>query len=353
MGYCELLMEKIAREDPNRAKVQRILEAGERAAGLTRQLLAFSRQQVLQPEMMDMNVVVAEAAKLLHRLLGADIELAVNPGADLGPVLADSGQIIQVILNLAVNARDAMPKGGRLTIETANVAAGAALGLAQANAPYPDAPYVVLTVRDTGEGMDAQTQAHIFEPFFTTKQVGKGTGLGLATVYGIVKQSGGFISVESALGKGTTFSVHLPRITSVAAATAPAEKPDTLPSGTETILLVEDEEALRKLTRESLENAGYKVVEAQDCNDAIRLMEKDPKSIDLLLTDVVMPHMSGPELAARLKAIVPGLLTIYASGYPGSELDESHLRETGDAYLQKPYSRHDLLLTLRQVLNNN
>jgi two-component system cell cycle sensor histidine kinase/response regulator CckA len=351
LGYCELLMEKLAREDPNRTKVERILEAGGRAAGLTRQLLAFSRQQVLQPEILDMNAVVAEAVKLLHRLLGADIELVVKPGTNLGAVMADSVQIIQVILNLAVNARDAMPKGGTLTIETANVVVGAGHVLAQAHAHNLGSPHVVLTVRDTGEGMDAQTQTHIFEPFFTTKKVGKGTGLGLATVYGIVKQSGGFIYAESAPGKGTTFSVHLPHTASIAGAAASAEKPDLCPVGTEIILLVEDEEVLRKLTRESLEDAGYTVVEAQDCKDALRLLEKDKARIDLLLTDVVMPVMSGPELAAQLKGIVPGLLTIYVSGYPGSELEESHLRETGDAFLQKPYTRSDLLLTIRQVLD--
>ncbi|HJX83793.1 MAG TPA: PAS domain S-box protein, partial [Candidatus Angelobacter sp.] len=336
LGYCELLMEKLAPDDPNRARVERILQAGERAAGLTGQLLAFSRRQVLQPEILDMNVVVAEAEKLLHLLLGVEIELVVNRSANPGQVMADSGQIIQVILNLAVNARDAMPNGGKLTIETANVDAGTDYAT-HTDSPHPDAPYVVLTVRDTGAGMDAQTQAHIFEPFFTTKQIGKGTGLGLATAYGIVKQSGGFISVKSALGKGTTFSVYLPRITSTAGAVASAKKPDTCPGGTETILLVEDEEALRKVTRESLEEAGYKVVEAQDGKDALRLMEKKTEHIDLLLTDVVMPNMSGPELASRLQAMVPGLPTIYTSGNSGNELDEKRLREAGDVFLQKPY----------------
>ena len=339
LGYCELLVERLAPEDPNRVKVERILEAGERAAGLTRQLLAFSRRQVLQPEVLDMNAVVAEAEKLLHLLLGADINLVVRPGANLGKVMADSGQIIQVILNLAANARDAMPKGGRLTIETANLAAGAAYAELQADVPHPDTAHVVLTVRDTGAGMDAQTQTHIFEPFFTTKQTGKGTGLGLATVYGIVKQSGGFISVNSTLGKGTTFSIYLPRITPTVGADASVEEPDACPGGTETILLVEDEDALRKLTRESLEDAGYKVVEARDGKDALRMMEKNLERIDLLVTDVIMPNMGGPELVARLQTMVPGLRTIYTSGNSGNKLDEHRLREAGDVFLQKPYPR--------------
>ncbi len=210
---------------------------------------------------------------------------------------------------------------------------------------------MVLTVRDTGAGMDVQTQAHIFEPFFTTKKVGKGTGLGLATVYGIVKQSGGFISVKSDLGEGTTFSVFLPRTAPTAGAVAPLEKPDAYPRGTETILLVEDEEALRKLTREFLEDAGYKVIEAQDGKDALRMMETKPERINLLVTDVVMPNMGGIELASRLQSIVPGLRTIYASGNSGDKLDEKHLREAGDVFLQKPYPRHDLLGAIRQVLN--
>jgi two-component system cell cycle sensor histidine kinase/response regulator CckA len=353
LGYCELLMEKLAPDDLNRVRVERILEAGGRAAGLTGQLLAFSRRQVLQTEILDMNVVVAEAEKLLHVLLGAEIELVVNRSANMGEVMADSGQIIQVILNLAVNARDAMPNGGKLIIETANVAAGeAGYAAAQADDPHPNAAYVVLTVRDTGTGMDAQTQAHIFEPFFTTKQIGKGTGLGLSTVYGIVKQSGGFISVKSAPGKGTTFNIYLPRITPGARPVASVAKPEAYPGGTETILLVEDEEALRNLTRASLEEAGYKVVEAQDGKDALRLMEKKTQHIDLLLTDVAMPNMSGPELAARLQTMMPGLPTIYTSGNSGNRLDEKRLREAGDVFLQKPYPRHELLLAIRQLMSN-
>ncbi len=351
LGYCELLMERLGTDDANRVKVERILEAGERAAGLTRQLLAFSRQQILQPEILNMNVLVAEAEKLLHRLIGEDIELVVRPGANICPVMADSGQIIQVILNLAVNARDAMPTGGKLSIETANVEVSPGDVPPDADTPQPGGPHVVLSVRDAGVGMDAETQAHIFEPFFTTKQIGKGTGLGLATVYGIVKQSGGFIRVESALGKGTTFSVYLPRIASALGAAGSADASDACSPGTETILLVEDEEALRRLTRESLEFAGYNVVEAQDGDDALRVVEKHPGRIHLLLTDVVMPNMSGPELTSRLQAMVPGLRTIYVSGYSGSKLVEHGLREAGDAFLQKPYPRHALLSAIRQALN--
>jgi len=348
LGNTQLLLRDLPPGDAKRGDVEEIRKASERAASLTRQLLAYSRRQMLQPEVLDLNVVVAEMDKMLRRLIGEHIALEAGLTPDLGRVRADPNQIEQVIVNLAVNARDAMPDGGKLTIETANVDLDEAF--AQAHLGSVPGSYAMLAVTDTGTGMDAAVRAHLFEPFFTTKEVGKGTGLGLATVYGIVKQSGGYISVYSEPGRGTSFKIYLPRIATPADEPAGPQKGGPAP-GSETVLVVEDEPAVLTLSRRALEAQGYVVLAASDPLAALRVVERHGGTIHLLLTDVVMPGLSGRELADRLTAQRPGIRVLYMSGYPGDAVVQHGTLPSGSAFLQKPFSPDGLARKVRDVLD--
>jgi len=348
LGNTQLLLRELPPGDSKRGDVEEIRKASERAASLTRQLLAYSRRQMLQPEVLDLNVVVAEMDKMLRRLIGEHIALVAVPTPDLGRVRADPNQIEQVIVNLAVNARDAMPDGGKLTIETANVDLDETF--AQAHLGSVPGSYAMLAVTDTGAGMDASVRAHLFEPFFTTKEVGKGTGLGLATVYGIVKQSGGYISVYSEPGRGTSFKIYLPRI-ETPAATPPGPQKGGAARGSETVLVVEDEPAVLTLSRRALEAQGYVVLAASDAAAALRVVERHGGTIHLLLTDVVMPGLSGRELADRLVAQRPGIRVLYMSGYPGDAVVQHGTLPSGSAFLQKPFSPDGLARKVRDVLD--
>jgi two-component system cell cycle sensor histidine kinase/response regulator CckA len=322
------------------------LALADRAATLTRQLLAFSRRQALAPIALDLNGLIQAQANMLTRLLGEDIELRFLPASDLGSVRADPGQIEQVIMNLAVNARDAMPEGGSLTIETANVDLGPQY--ARDHEEVAPGPYVLLAITDSGLGMDAATRAQLFEPFFTTKELGKGTGLGLSTVYGIVKQHGGHIWVYSEPGSGTTFKVYLPRV--AMDAEEPAPKSDFVVGGDETILLVEDSDAVRDVGRRHLESLGYKVLCAAGPREAEEVAQKHKGQIDLLLTDVVMPERGGRELYEAMAAHRTGLKVLYMSGYTDDAIVHRGVLEKGVAFLQKPFERDDLADKVRQAL---
>ena len=347
-GHTELLLNVLPPADHVTRKVEQIDRAADRAAALTRQLLAFSRMQVLQPRAMNLNSVVQEMANLIPRLIGEDIELVVRSSADLGTIRADASQMEQIIMNLAVNSRDAMPKGGRFTIETSNVELD---NLYRAAHPVVQpGKYVLLAVSDTGTGMDAETQAHIFEPFFTTKEQGKGTGLGLATVYGVVKQSGGFIWVYSELGRGTTFKIYLPRVDEAAASIPVVHIPSSLARGTETVLLAEDEQDVREVAREFLESAGYTVLEAAGGAEALEVSAAHAGPIDLLITDMVMPGISGQELARKMRALREGIRVIYMSGYSEHAAGEAAKCDAAAMVLTKPFSRAVLLRTVRDIL---
>jgi PAS domain S-box-containing protein len=350
LGNTQLLLRDLPPGDAMRGDVEEIRKASERAASLTRQLLAYSRRQMLQPEVLDLNVVVAEMDKMLRRLIGEHITLVTVLSPDLGAVRADPNQIEQVLVNLVVNARDAMANvgGGKLTIETANVDLDDAF--AQRHLGSVPGPYSMIAVSDTGCGMDATVRAHLFEPFFTTKEVGKGTGLGLATAYGIVKQSDGYIAVHSEPGRGSTFKIYLPRIaTPTGPAAAPAKGGPG--RGTETILVVEDEPAVLALSRRALEAQGYVVLAASEPAAALRLVELHGGTIHLLLTDVVMPGLSGRVLADRLTARRPGLRVLYMSGYPGDAVVQHGELPSGSAFLQKPFSPDALARKVRDVLD--
>jgi PAS domain S-box-containing protein len=349
IGLSELAFHQLRRDDPSRELLAEVLQAGERAAGLTRQLLAFSRKQVLQPQVLDVNVLLAELSKLLLRLLGEDIGLRLEADAALGPVKVDRGQFEQAVINLAVNARDAMPGGGRLTIETRNAELDEGY-LGQ----HPDARpgrYVLIAVSDTGHGMDAATRARIFEPFFTTKGPGRGTGLGLAMVYGFVKQSGGHIEVESEVGRGTTFQVYLPRTDEAAPSGRSSPDSATLPRGTETILLVEDQDAVRTFARHVLLTGGYTVLEARDGEEGLRVAQQRQGPIHLLVTDVVMPRMSGRKLAELLTRDRPELRVLFVSGYADEAVTCSGMPEGCGAFLQKPFNPARLARKVREVLD--
>jgi len=346
-GNSDLALERLKPTDAVRGNCEQIRRVADRAALLTRQLLAFSRRQMLQPKILDLNELITEMGGLLQRLLREDIEYKVQLGAPLGRVKADPGQLEQVLLNLIVNASDAMPKGGTLTIETENVCVDARH--AQSRPPLAPGDYVMLAVSDTGFGMDANIKARIFEPFFTTKEPGKGTGLGLATVYGVVKQSSGYIFVDSAPGVGARFEIYLPQV---------ADKVETVPAGgraakvrggRETVLLVEDEADVRTLTCEFLAAAGYQVLTAVDGEDGFDIGNKFAEAIDVLVTDVVMPRMRGPELAKRLKRLLPDLKVVYMSGYTEEFSEGQNLLE-GASFLQKPFSRDELLRQIRDTL---
>ena len=349
-GYSEFLLERLGAEPSLRGPAQEIAGAAERASSLTRQLLAFSRKQMLAPRMVNLNDIATENLKMLTRMIGEDVDLVLTPGKNLWPVRADGGQIEQVIMNLAVNARDAMPTGGKLTIETCNVTLGEEE--ARHQAPLRPGDYVMIQVSDTGVGMDADTQSHIFEPFFTTKGP-KGTGLGLSTVYGIIKQSLGYIWVESEVGRGTTFKIYLPRVASAGesaqiAANAQAQRVEP---GTETILLVEDEANLRYLARQYLEKQGYKVIEAADGAVAVQIAVAHESVIHLLLTDVIMPGMNGRELAQRITEIRPNVKVLYMSGYTENVIGHNGTLDAGIRLLQKPFNLRDLKAKVREVLD--
>ena len=350
-GHTELLRNALPPAEEYLRKIEQIERAADRASGLTRQLLAFSRLQMLQPKVMNLNDVVSDMGRLLPRLIGEDIELVIRTSADLGAVRADGSQMEQIIMNLVVNARDAMPDGGKLIIETSD---------AELDSVYNDkhpivrqGRYVVLCVSDTGTGMSPETQAHIFEPFFTTKAQGKGTGLGLATVYGVVKQSGGFIWVYSELGRGTIFKIYFPRVDQPVERLAPSSVSCEAPRGTETILLTKDERDVREVAREFLESGGYTVIEARDGLEALGIVEKHQGAIDLLITDMVMPGMTGQELAARLKEQRPKLRMLYMSGYSERAAAESLRADPGVRLLAKPFSRSALLRTVHELLKKN
>jgi hypothetical protein len=346
LGHSQILLGGMGPNDPRRGRVEQIISASERAAGLTRQLLAFSRRQVFETRVLDLNESIEAVIKMLGRLIGEDVVLTFQRGSPLSHVRADPTQIEQVLMNLAVNGRDAMPAGGRLVIETSNaemnddyvrVHPGSAAGR-----------YVCMSVTDTGHGMTKEVQAHIFEPFFTTKELGKGTGLGLATVYGIVKQSGGFIYVYSEPGIGTTFKIYLPAVE------GQVEKPPpATPSrgGTETVLLVEDEQGLRELVGEILEENGYRVLSAENPAKAIEAAEGYHGAIHLLLTDVVMPQMNGPDLARRVKALRPDVRVLYMSGYTEDAIAHRGVLEEGASLISKPFTQESLTRKLRELLD--
>ena len=349
IGYSERMLERLGPDDPLRKSAGMIKEAALRSAALTRQLLAFSRRQVFEPRILDVNAVIVELEKMLRPLIGEDIELGLSLNAILGKVMVDPAQIDQVIMNLAVNSRDAMPQGGRLTIETADVELDEEY--ASKHVTVRPGSYVMLAVSDTGVGMDNETQTHMFEPFFTTKEKGKGTGLGLATVYGIVKQSGGYIWVYSEPGKGTTFKIYLPR---VEAGTPEAEAERVSPSalkGEEIVLVVEDEGMLRELACEFLQSSGYTVLEAGNGSKAVEISRGHRGPIHLLMTDAIMPGMSGRELAQRLHEERPETKVLYVSGYTDDSVLRNGLLEPGTAFLQKPFTRDSLARKVREVLD--
>ena len=350
-GYSELLMRGLDPQIPSREYVEAIQEAGQGAGRLTRQLLTFSRRQLVEPRILDLNGVVADTERMLRRLIGEDVLLTTHLAASMWPVKMDPGQLEQVILNLAVNARDAMPRGGRLTISTRMAHFGA--DELRPTATLGPGDYVVLTVEDTGHGMDASVRARLFEPFFTTKAAGKGTGLGLATVHGIVQSSQGGITVESEVGRGSTFCVYLPRA---------MEVPDWMPAtravtatdpATETLLVVEDEDAVRGLIRRVLKAKGYQVLEASNGRDALRVAAAHVGALDLLITDVVMPHMGGWELADQMKGLHPNCRVLFLSGYTCEDVERHGISTTEVAFLQKPFLTAALIEKVRLTLHGD
>lgn len=352
LGYSEIANRNLSAGDPLRHNLEEITKASKRAASLTRQLLAFSRKQVMQPKVFDLNTVISDLEKMLRRMIGEDVEVHVSQQPNLGRIKADPVQLEQVIMNLVVNARDAMPRGGNLSIETSNVYLDESY--AREHMPMVAGDYVMLTISDTGSGMDEETRQHIFEPFFTTKEVGKGTGLGLSMVYGIVRQSGGTIWVYSEAGQGTTFKIYFPRVSAEDVKDyRHASQPLDALKGTETILLVEDADPVRTLTRRVLENAGYRVLEAASAEAAIKLCESiHGEKIGLLLTDVVMPGMNVDDMSKILLAKQPGMPVLYMSGYTDDAIVQRGVFEAGINFLEKPFSPASLALKVREVLDH-
>jgi PAS domain S-box-containing protein len=351
-GHNERLRAHFADGDPAHKEALGIEQAVNRAAGLTRRLLAFSRKQVVQPQVLNLNEVLGEVAKMLDRLIAKDISLLVTLSPSLWPVKADPGQLEQVILNLVVNSRDAMPQGGKLVIETKNVEISSTTPWQRDGAP--PGQYVMLAVRDTGIGMGAETQAHMFEPFFTTKEPGKGTGLGLSIVYGVVKQNGGWTRVDSNPGQGTTFEIYIPRaeeVVSPVTSSAPKREPRRAPQGTETILLVEDEEGIRSLAEEFLRSQGYTVLHAIDGDEALRVADKHRERIHLLVTDMAMPNLGGMELARRLRKLRPEMKVLFMSGYPEHPALGSEDVGQPEVILQKPFLLDALAHKVRNMLD--
>ncbi len=347
-GYTEVLLEHTAHDNPLRPKVAAIQQAADRATTLTRQLLAFSRKQLLELKVVDVNTIVKDMERLLRPLIGENIELSTRLASDLGRTRADAGQIEQVIMNLVVNSKDAMANGGKITIQTANVSLDD--DLRREYSYIQPGPYVMLSIADTGHGMDKETQSRIFEPFFTTKEKGKGTGLGLSTVYGIIKQSGGYVFAQSELERGTTFRIYLPRVEEVAEAVGSVRSSQSATGGSETVLLVEDEESVRQLVRETLETKGYKVLEADHGEAALRIASSHQGPIDMLITDVVMPGMSGRELSKQLCASHPQTRVLFLSGYTEDAIVHQGALEPGTAFLQKPFTLQILSRKVREVL---
>jgi CheY-like chemotaxis protein len=348
-GYSELLLQKIAKESPMHEEVEQIKQAGERAASLTKQLLAFSRKQIIEPKVLDLNLLMADLGKMLVRLIGENIDLKTVHGKGLGQIKVDPGQFEQVLINLAVNARDAMPDGGTLLIETANVDLDEEYC---AQRPYQIHPgrFVRLAVSDTGCGMTEETSKHIFEPFFTTKATGEGTGLGLSMIYGAVKQSGGSIEAYSEVGKGTTIKIYLPRVEGEAVKPVKDDRPTVLPGGTETVLVVEDDDTVRNLCGRILERLGYKMMPARDGAEAIAVAQKYGDRIDLMLTDVVMPGMNGSELATQLVLHHPEMKVLFTSGYTDDAISRHGVLYEGVSFIGKPYTPLALARKVREVL---
>jgi two-component system cell cycle sensor histidine kinase/response regulator CckA len=350
MGHTELALKNVAPLDPLHADLQEIDQAARRSADLTRQLLAFARKQTIAPRVLNLNDTVSGMLKILRRLIGEDIDLAWRPGAELWPVKIDPSQIDQILANLCVNARDAITGVGKVTIETGNITLDEAY--CADHAGFVPGDYVLLAVSDDGCGMDEETQAHLFEPFFTTKGMGKGTGLGLATVYGIVKQNNGFIYVYSEPGQGTTFKIYFPHHKVEPAETSVESALETPLGGTEIVLMVEDEKAILDLGKSILRELGYTVLIAKTPGEAIRLVDEHTGDIHLLLTDVVMPEMNGRVLAERLASIRPGLKCLYMSGYTANAIAYRGVLEEGVHFIQKPFSMKDLAVRVREVLDH-
>ncbi|MGB6386505.1 MAG: PAS domain S-box protein, partial [Terriglobales bacterium] len=349
-GYTEVLLEQLEKGGAMHDKVQSIQQAADRAATLTRQLLAFSRKQLLELKVVDVNTVVGDMERLLRPLIGENIELVTRLSTQTGRTRADAGQLEQVIMNLVVNAKDSMPEGGKLTLQTADVAVGQNYSHHRFIQP---GRYAVISVADTGHGMDKETQSRIFEPFFTTKEKGKGTGLGLSTVYGIVKQSSGYVFAQSEVGAGTIFYVYLPRVEDSAEELSPVKAPQKEVGGCETVLLVEDEESVRELVRVTLASRGYKVLEAENGECGLRIADDFKERIDILITDVVMPGMGGRELAKRLVSLRPGINVLYLSGYTEDAVVTQGTLGPGTAFLQKPFTLQNLAKKVREVLLSN
>ena len=348
LGYAELSLLRIHPDNPAVRNLEQIQKAAARGALLTRQLLAFSRKQILEPRVFDLNHAVKDMYDMLSRLIGENINLAISLASNLGTIKADPSQIEQIIMNLVVNARDAMPNGGDLIIETANVVLDEVY--ARLRPPFEPGEYVLLCISDTGVGMDAETQARIFEPFFTTKQHGEGTGLGLSTVYGIVKQSGGYIWVDSQLGGGTVFRVYLPRVASPITFRRAVPDPISV-GGTETVLLVEDDTEVRAVSREILNSAGYRTITPNDVDEAVRVCQEYGEEIHLLLTDVVMPKLSGREFIDKVLASRPDVKVLFMSGYTNDEFIKHSVEDSTMSLIHKPFSPDELLKRVRQILD--
>jgi hypothetical protein len=347
-GYNRMILDELSTMDPLRGYAEEILKAADRAAALTNQLLAFSRRQIMQPRVINVNAVLIQTQKMLQRLIGEDIELILDLGVDIRNIKADPGHVEQAIVNLAVNARDAMPMGGHLRIETADVVLDETY--ARTHMGVKPGEFTMIAVSDDGHGMDAETRRHIFEPFFTTKEKGKGTGLGLATVYGIVKQTGGDIWVYSEPGQGTTFKLYFPRVFEPVSDSAGSDPSATRQSGGETVLVVEDEQAVRDLTVRILQQLGYTILTASSGGEALEISQTHAGHIDLLLTDVVMPQMSGRQLADHLRESRPKTKVLFLSGYTENTVVHHGVLDAGVDFLPKPFSRENLSKKLREVL---
>jgi CheY-like chemotaxis protein len=347
-GYTEVLLDQLVPSHPLHSKAEAIRQASDRASALTRQLLAFSRKQHLELKVIDVNAIVTNMERLLRPLIGEDVELTTSLEPAVGCTRADAGQLEQVIMNLVVNAKDAMPNGGKLCIRTSSTTLDDAHS--SENTFIKPGSYVMISIADSGEGMDRETQARIFEPFFTTKEKGKGTGLGLSTVYGIIKQSGGYVFVQSELGRGTTFTIYFPRVNEPCDSLGAAPVSLTAAGGSETILLVEDEESVRQLVRETLAACGYRILEANNGNAALALVAGRSDTIHLVITDVVMPGLSGHELVEQLLRARPGIKVLYFSGYAEDAFPTALSSTPQSAFLQKPFTLQSLSRKVREVL---